>query len=868
MKGLALIALTIAGLLAPFVRAADDPTDTEHTLRPVTPHQVESALRKAKQFLYSRQMNGNWEDAPEGVYRNDNSYNGGQWGGITALATYALLAAGENPQDPKMAQAIDFLKKADSRGVYALGLRMQVWLLLPPTPEIKKIAQADVAKLIAMTRSEGSARGMSDYTALGHLYSHSRTQYQVLGLWAGEQMGLEVPLRYWSENERAWIAHQDPSGGWSYTAPGEAFSRRGGAVPVTPGMTAAGVASLFITQDYVRAAAGAECRGNLTNPAIDRGVAWLANNFDKVATDERYDRDFPFATLYAVERVGVAGGLKYFGTIDWYAKGAAWLVAKQLADGSFGDVDGGSGPLGGMGPLGPPGGFRPRGRPPGMGGGRLRAAPAEGGAGTREPGDVSRIADASFAMLFLARGRAPVAVNKLDYSAPGGKPAPWNQRPRDVANAVRWVGRQLELDLNWQVVNLSVSAEELMEAPIVYLAGNQPVVMSNEDVNKLRTYVEMGGLIVANADCNSTTFAGSIHSLAERMFPAYPFRELPADDPLYHNLFSAAKWKQKPQVQAASNGDRNLILLLSNGDPARLWQTRAVKGREEPWELAANIFRSTFESRATLRFKGETHLVTPRPDVVPTRFVSLARLEYKGNWDPEPAGWRRLSAIMHNDFALDLKVDAVKLGAGKLASYKIAHLTGTGKLPLDAAAKAELRAFVKGGGRLIIDAAGGSGEFVEAAEALLAELFPDSKPRLLPPDHPWYAFDGRPIPIDYRAFARRTLVSNLKTGRLQAVTVDDRLAIVFSREDLSAGLVGQDFDGILGYTPETATRLMARQILSVAPPAAPTEQTTRPTTAPTPTPTTRPANPLEPAPAAARPAQPPAISHDGAPLRY
>jgi hypothetical protein len=59
---------------------------------------------------------------------------------------------------------------------------------------------------------------------------------------------------------------------------------------------------------------------------------------------------------------------------------------------------------------------------------------------------------------------------------------------------------------------------------------------------------------------------------------------------------------------------------------------------------------------------------------------------------------------------------------------------------------------------------------------------------------------------------------------------------VFSREDLSAGLVGQDFDGILGYTPETATRLMARQILSVAPPASP--------------------------------AQPPAVSGDGAPLRY
>jgi hypothetical protein len=480
------------------------------------------------------------------------------------------------------------------------------------------------------------------------------------------------------------------------------------------------------------------------------------------------------------------------------------------------------------------GGFRPRGGRGGPGG----VVPP--GAGTRDPMDVSRVADASFAMLFLARGRAPVAINKLDYSADAAKPAAWNQRPRDVANAVRWIGRQLELDLNWQVVNLGVSAEELMDAPIVYLSGNQAVVLDDEQVNKLRDYVEMGGLILAHADCGNPAFTASIRSIAERIFPAYKFRELPADHALYRNLFNAAKWKQKPQVQGLSNGARELILLVQTGDPARLWQTRAVKGKEEVWELAANIFRSTFESRETLRFKGDTHLVHPDPDRPATRSLPLARLSYRGTWDPEPAGWRRLAAILHNEFSVDLTVDPVKLGAGKLASYKIAHLTGTGKLPLDTAAVDELRAFVKGGGRLVIDAAGGSADFAEAAEALLLRLYPDSKLKLLPPDHPWYQFDRDAIPIDYRAYARRTLLSGLKTGRLQAVEVDNRLAILFSREDLSVGLVGQDVDGVLGYAPETATRLMARQILSVLPPAPPTTANTPPSTRST---TTRPTTP-------------------------
>ena len=34
-------------------------------------------------------------------------------------------------------------------------------------------------------------------------------------------------------------------------------------------MTAVGVATLFITQDYTRTAEGLACKGNLNNPAID-----------------------------------------------------------------------------------------------------------------------------------------------------------------------------------------------------------------------------------------------------------------------------------------------------------------------------------------------------------------------------------------------------------------------------------------------------------------------------------------------------------------------------------------------------------------------------------------------------------------------
>ncbi|HSV16696.1 MAG TPA: hypothetical protein VLI90_20695, partial [Tepidisphaeraceae bacterium] len=110
-------------------------------LRAATPQQVDEMLTKAKAYLYNKQRNGNWEVADK-AEADDQFYSpgSGQWGGTTALTVYALLAAGESPQDPRLAPAIAFLKKAEIRGVYALSLRCQVWPLLPQSQEIHKLA--------------------------------------------------------------------------------------------------------------------------------------------------------------------------------------------------------------------------------------------------------------------------------------------------------------------------------------------------------------------------------------------------------------------------------------------------------------------------------------------------------------------------------------------------------------------------------------------------------------------------------------------------------------------------------------------------------------------------------------------------------
>ncbi len=741
-----------------------------------TPEQVEEALAQAKKYLYAQQKDGHWEKVaqrdPKGGHA---STEGDQFGGLTSIAVYALLAAGENPTDERITKAVDFLRKADMVGVYALGMRSQIWKFLPKTPENRAAMKKDYQLLMQGVQKKGPALGLYDYKVAppSDRLDLSVSQYGVLGMWAAELYGgNEVPTGYWRQVEESWIRLQQPDGGWAYSG------KPNDGKPTTVSITSAGVATLFITQDYNRVNEGLNCRGNIINKHIDQGMDFLTRRFDDALKGSKY-------SLYGIERIGVASGYKYFGSIDWYQVGADYLYRTH----------------------------------------------------NRKEGGWGPIHETAFGTLFLARGRAPVVMNKLQYggTAPGtatppsasakaapaagakGNKSAWNQRPRDAANVTHWIGRNAERDLNWQIVNLTRTAEELSDAPILYIAGSDAPDFSDEDKAKLRTFVENGGLILANADCGGAAFVTGMRKLGSELFPMHEFRELPAEHPIYVNQqFNRKQWRTKPSIMAINNGVRETMLLIPQADPAKQWQMQSDKGKEELFQLMANIFLYTVDKQ-NLNFKGHTHLVTRDPKIKSDRAMKVARLEYNGNWNPEPGGWRRMGGVMFNEKKVDLTTETVKLGSGKLSGYKVAHLTGTTKFKFDSAMQSEIKNFVNSGGTLIIDAAGGNGEFAISVESELKQIFPTEGKGLdatLPLDHAIYTIpDAKITDVSFRTFARSKLSGETRNPRLRAVTVGNRAAVIYSREDMSGGIVGNEIDGVLGYSPKTATELMRNVLL-------------------------------------------------------
>jgi hypothetical protein len=287
------------------------------------------------------------------------------------------------------------------------------------------------------------------------------------------------------------------------------------------------------------------------------------------------------------------------------------------------------------------------------------------------------------------------------------------------------------------------------------------------------------------------------------------------------------------------------------------------------FQLGANVFMYAVDKK-NLQYKGETFIVKDK-GVEPARTIKVARLMVGDNPDPEPGGWRRLGNVLKNDHKLALAVEPATLGGGVLDGFQMAHLTGTAAFTLNDAARKELVDFVKAGGTLVVDAAGGSAPFAEAAEAELGKMFGadaiKGMARPLPADHPLYTQAGAKIDrFTYRRFARK-IVGESRGPRLKGIKVGDRLAVFYSREDLSAGLVGEPVDGVVGYDTATATPVMRNIVLYAAAGGNVTAAPGNPTAATTPQ--AKPAGPFEqPGQEVKQPAKKPAPAKPAEPLPF
>ncbi|MCD6304064.1 MAG: DUF4159 domain-containing protein [Planctomycetes bacterium] len=721
---------------------------------------VAAAIDKAAKFLLSRQnADGSWRDIRQGglqIRGNERQV------GVTSLVTFALLSEGMRPSDPPMAKALKWLGSQQAGWTYAVSLRCEAWFAAAKREPQRSIWRRNLAKdarmLILAAVSGNKPKGSYGYrcdprTARLNDYDNSNGQYGVLGVWAARQLNMEVPRQYWLAVMNYWQRCQKPDGGWSYK-PSEKKT--------TGSMTAAGLATMFVCVDAVLGPQFIQCRRGHDILALRKGLDWFDRNFVKSLSDAHLAHGYGdiFYYLFGVERVGLACGYKYFGKVDWYRRAATLLLAKQAPNGAW-------------------------------------------------RGQWGEDVATAYALLFLVRGQHAVLFNWLEYDGD------WNNRPRALANFCRWARGTFERDVSWQIINLKAPVGDWHDAPCVLITGSRAPKFSRADLDKLRTFVYQGGTIVSIAECAGREFDTAVRKVYAQLFPDYPLREVPPDDDLYDinaRLGAGLATGQTPKLWCVSNGPRRLVV-HTDGDLTRNWQLNNRYSGKAAFDLAANIVMYVTDRQ--LRNRGAVSWPAPAP--ARGRTVKVARLKYKGNWNPEPLAWQRFARLLGQRRGIRLEVtDGLAMTELPSCGAVLAVLTGTGALDLSAAEKDAVKKYVQAGGTILIDAAGGTNgagrAFSESAEVLLVELFGRRNLRTLSEQAQLYRLKGAEIDrVHYTRKTRMILAS--KAPRLKAVLLAGRPAVIFSREDLTTALVGVSPYGIDGYTPESAYEIVRNVVM-------------------------------------------------------
>lgn len=669
--------------------------------------------------------------------------------GVDALCIYALLQAyhttGDSRLDPRrnfMKQALDTLRTLpmnDTQGTYSRSLRANA-LALANRPEDLPTLKADLQWLLVT-----GPTGAYTYPSRDVQQTAALTGF----IWdnSNSQYGL---LGVWAAAEAGlpvphayWLAAQHH---WTTTQLPTGEWSYGVADPdaARRSMTFAGVASLMVTQDYLHTANGEEAQ-----PAqLTRAINWLESGDNGVATFR--EGALPGYTAFGLERVGLATGFKYFGKHDWYRECAADVVAAARPDGGWDDA-----------------------------------------------------VATSFAMLFLARGRHPVMMNKLRFDGD------WNDRPRDVANLARYAGHELERPLNWQVVPIDHDWQDWSDCPILYISGKKAPDLKPEDEEKLRQYVLNGGLILTVAENNGAAFGKWATDLGTRLFTGYSWQTPPADHPLWKVLL---KLKNPPKFEAINNGSR-LLMVNVDEDVARWWQDRGEKDHPEDFAFGLDLFLY-----ATGRSDLHNRLVTraiPAVDEPPAASISMVELQVGPDSDPESAAWPRFANYFRRQTDLGLNLKTGPLEGLTPENSPLAHLTGVNAFKATDGQCMALHDYVNAGGVVLIDPCGGPNEFLKSVkEDLLPRAFANIELTRLEKDHPLFNSRGDGMaqlwPLEVRDYVR-----GLETPVDRGVWIlrSGKGAVVVSSMDITSGLLGTNTWGVAGFTPEYSLALAKNFVL-------------------------------------------------------
>ena len=778
------------------VHAQNQPLSDIELLR-----RVNDAIADGTSYLRRRQNpNGSWTASHK--HYSDNT------AGLTALAVLAQLNCDVPVGSPQLKKALGYLRSVRLTDIPPKTATYEVSILLMALCAAREYDtdRQHIHKLVRVLQdaqeTDGKTKGLWGYdldpnTGQDGHADRSNGQFAVLALRDAANAGVEVDIEVWKRVREHWETKQNPDGGWSYHTPD---ITRGINAESRGSMTVAGLSTLAITDRMIHDDSDTDADGRVDccsphppSAALTNGHNWLSvRGRFSTRSNPSFGQRHLFYYLYGLERAGRLTGVRFFGPDDWYRSGSRFLVNEQHADGGW----------------------------------SYTTCP--------EP-----MLATNYALLFLSKGLSRVVVNKLDYTSnalipdPGGE---WNQHHLDIPNLIDHIDSTVDQGwpprLNHQVVTLSKLQEssavaDLMQAPVLYISGRPAPVFSNQQVTWLRKYIDEGGFIYAQANCQDGTFDEGFRHLVTRMFPdeEASLERLQADHPIYRSQHLLNS--DNLELYGVDFGCRTSVVYSpeDHGCYWHKWMRHPPRDRSPSLtqrivrsvRLGVNIIAYATGKEPPEKLNNPGSDGEQSQDPAARGLLEIAQLRHDGGWDTAPRAVKNLLEGLKTTTgaAVSLKHRPVSVKLESLTRFPLVWMHGRLGFNLQSVERNALRDYLSRGPLLLADACCGSKQFDVSFRDLMQQIFPDHPLEPIPPDHRMFS---EATLFDVSNVRRRQLETQSKTAsirsridtgppRFEGIHINGQYLVIYSQYDLSCALENQASLACNGYLKEDAMKL-------------------------------------------------------------
>lgn len=194
-----------------------------------------------------------------------------------------------------------------------------------------------------------------------------------------------------------------------------------------------------------------------------------------------------------------------------------------------------------------------------------------------------------------AQSKDGFQIARLKYQGGGD----WYNDPSAEVNLLNFIQQSTNIKVDARYQFVDIASDEIFYYPFLFLTGHGNIVFSNDEVYRLRTYLENGGFLYIDDDYG---LDNAVRREMKKVFPQDDFVELPFSYELYHSFYKFESGppkthehdKKTPQGFGIFINNRLAVYYTYESNPSDGWADAEVhdnprEKREEALKFGTNI---------------------------------------------------------------------------------------------------------------------------------------------------------------------------------------------------------------------------------------------------------------------------------------